>query len=77
MHALEQTGRLCRANECVAQFQSRVPIAVLWGDGDKESADMMALDASRHLWATLGAVLPSFHSSKRPRFPVAARGMRA
>jgi hypothetical protein len=26
------------------------PIASLWGDGDKASADMMSLDVSRHLW---------------------------
>jgi hypothetical protein len=26
------------------------PIAALWGDGDKASADMMSLDVSRHLW---------------------------
>jgi hypothetical protein len=52
MRALEQPGRLRRANECVAQFQSRIPIAALWGNGDKGSADMMALDASRHLWTS-------------------------
>ncbi len=27
-----------------------MPIAALWGDGAKGSADMMAIDASRHLW---------------------------
>jgi TnpA family transposase len=52
MRALEQPGRLRRASDCVAQFQSRVPISALWGDGDKGSADMMALDASRHLWTS-------------------------
>ncbi|MDR6539704.1 hypothetical protein J2739_005506 [Variovorax soli] len=46
----EGSGRLRRANERVAQFQSQIPIAALWGDGDKASADMMSLDASRHLW---------------------------
>ncbi|WP_163592707.1 Tn3 family transposase, partial [Klebsiella pneumoniae] len=50
MRALEGGGRLRRANERVAEFQSRIPIAALWGDGDKASADMMSLDASRHLW---------------------------
>ena len=50
MRALEGGGRLRRANERVAEFQSRIPIATLWGDGDKASADMMSLDASRHLW---------------------------
>jgi hypothetical protein len=34
----------------VAEFQSKIPIAALWCDGDKASADMMSLDASRHLW---------------------------
>lgn len=50
MRALEGGGRLRRANERVAEFQSRIPIAALWGDGDKASADMMSLDASRYLW---------------------------
>jgi TnpA family transposase len=50
MRALEASGRLRRANQRVADFQSRIPIAALWGDGDKASADMMSLDASRHLW---------------------------
>ena len=51
MRALEGGGRPRRANERVAEFQSRVLIAALWGDGDKASADMMSLDASsRHLW---------------------------
>ena len=49
MRALEGSGRLRRANERVAEFQSRIPIAALWGDGDKASADMMSLDVSRHL----------------------------
>ena len=50
MRALEGSGRLRRANERVAEFQSRIPIAALWGNGDKASADMMSLDVSRHLW---------------------------
>ena len=50
MRALEAGGRLRRANERVAEFQSRIPIAALWGDGDKASADMMSLDVSRNLW---------------------------
>jgi TnpA family transposase len=51
MRALESPGRLRRANERVAEFQSSIPIASLWGSGDKASADMMSLDASRHLWS--------------------------
>ena len=50
MRVLEGSGRLRRANERVAEFQSRIPIAALWGNGDKASADMMSLDVSRHLW---------------------------
>ncbi|EWS60879.1 Transposase, TnpA family [Methylibium sp. T29-B] len=50
MRAIEFSGRLRRANERVSEYQNAVPIAALWGDGSKGSADMMALDASRHLW---------------------------
>lgn len=50
MRALEASGRLRRANEPMAEYQRRIPIVALWGDGDKASADMMSLDASRHLW---------------------------
>lgn len=50
MRALEASGQLRRANERVAEYQRRIPIAALWGDGDKASAEMMSLDASRHLW---------------------------
>ncbi|WP_157270902.1 Tn3 family transposase, partial [Azohydromonas aeria] len=50
MRAIEGSGRLRRANERVAEFQSRIPLAALWGEGDKASSDMLALDASRHLW---------------------------
>ena len=50
MRALEALGRLRRDNERVVEFQRRIPLAELWGDGDKASADMMFLDASQHLW---------------------------
>jgi len=50
MRMLEAPGRLRRANERVVVFQRTIPIAALWGQGDKASADMMALDASRHLY---------------------------
>jgi len=42
---------LRRANERVAEFRRKMPIAELWGSGEKASADMMALDASRHLYS--------------------------
>ena len=50
MRAVELSGRLRRANERVSEYQNAVPIAALWGDGAKGSADMMAINASRHLW---------------------------
>ena len=50
MRSLEARGRLRKANERVVEFQRKNPIAELWGSGDKASADMMALDASRHLY---------------------------
>lgn len=49
MRAVELSGRLRRANERVSEYQNALPIAALWGDGTKGSADMMAMDVSR-LW---------------------------
>ncbi len=51
MRALETHGRLRRANQRVAVFQGRIPLAAHWGNGEKASADMMSLDVSRHLWS--------------------------
>ena len=50
MRAVEIGGRMRRANERVSEYQNALPMAAHWGDGTKGSADMMALDASRHLW---------------------------
>ena len=50
MRAVELSDRLRWANERVSEYQNALPIAALWGDGTKGSADMMAIDASRHLW---------------------------
>lgn len=50
MRSLEARDRLRKANERVVEFQRKNPIARLWGSGDQASADMMALDASRHLY---------------------------
>jgi len=50
MRSLEARDRLRRANERVVEFQRKNPIAELWGSGEKASADMMALDASQHLY---------------------------
>lgn len=49
MRMLEAPGRLRAANDSVVAFQQRFPIVKLWSDGKKASADMMALDATRHL----------------------------
>ncbi|WP_369292814.1 Tn3 family transposase [Variovorax sp. J22R115] len=49
MRGIEFSGRLRRANERVSEYQNSLPIAALWGDGAKGSADVMAMDASRHL----------------------------
>jgi len=50
MRAMEAHGRLRKANMRVVEFQRQHPIAALWGNGEKASADMMALDASKHLF---------------------------
>ena len=50
MRSLEAPGRLRRANDRVVEFQRTFPLSMLWGEGDKASADMMSLDASQHLW---------------------------
>ena len=50
MRSLEAHGRLRRANDRVVEFQRQHPITANWGSGTKASSDMMALDASRHLY---------------------------
>lgn len=50
MRSLEAHDRLRRANDRVVEFQRKHPITANWGTGKKASADMMALDASRHLY---------------------------
>lgn len=50
MRSLEAHGRLRRANQRVVEFQRRHAITTHWGTGTKASSDMMALDASRHLY---------------------------
>jgi len=49
MRAIEAHDRLRKANARVAEFQRDHPLAALWGEASKASADMMSLDASRHL----------------------------
>lgn len=43
-------SRLRSANDAVAAFMRRHRVTRLWGQGLYASADMMSLDASRHLW---------------------------
>lgn len=50
MRMLETPGRLHRANNRVVEFQRKHVITELWGTGESASADMMSLDASKHLW---------------------------
>jgi len=49
MRALEASGRLREANTRIIDYQQSMPIAMLWGQGDKASSDSMTLDTSRHL----------------------------
>lgn len=49
MRATEASGRLREANSRIIEFQQSMPIAKLWGQGDKASSDSMTLDTSRHL----------------------------
>lgn len=50
MRSLEAHGRLRRANDRVVEFQRQHAITTNRGTGTKASSDMMALDASRHLY---------------------------
>lgn len=51
LRAIEANGRLREANTRIVDFQQSMPIAKLWGHGDKASSDSMTLDTSRHLHA--------------------------
>ncbi|MFA7269579.1 MAG: Tn3 family transposase [Sterolibacterium sp.] len=50
MRILETPSRLYRASNRVVEFQRKHAITELWGTGESASADMMSLDASKHLW---------------------------
>jgi TnpA family transposase len=50
MRMIEESGHLRAANDVVAASTTSQPLAALWGDGIAASADMMSLDATRHLW---------------------------
>lgn len=51
MTRLEGDGRLRAANTAVLERFRALPITKSWGDGVGASADMMSLDATRHLWS--------------------------
>ncbi|MEQ1515900.1 MAG: Tn3 family transposase [Usitatibacteraceae bacterium] len=50
MRMIEESGHLREANDLVASATAAQPLAALWGEGIAASADMMSLDATRHLW---------------------------
>ena len=50
MRTIEENGNLREACDAVATAMLAQPLASLWGDGVAASADMMSLDATRHLW---------------------------
>src|SRR3546814_12009589 len=50
MRGIEESGRLRAACDRVAADMLDQPVAALWGSGVAASADMMSLDATRHLW---------------------------
>ena len=52
MRAIEESGHLRGACDTVASFMLRHPVTSHWGSGVSASADMMSLDATRHLWTS-------------------------
>ncbi|MGI9303612.1 MAG: Tn3 family transposase, partial [Gammaproteobacteria bacterium] len=50
IHKLEHDAVLRSANETVVDFLRDHSITELWGPGVSASADMMSLEATRHLW---------------------------
>jgi hypothetical protein len=51
MLKIEAEGRLRFANDAVLRFMRDHRVAKLWEAGLFASADMMSLDATRHLWS--------------------------
>ena len=51
MRRIEANARLPAANRLVLDHFRTLPVTGLWGGGLQASADMMSLDATRHLWA--------------------------
>ncbi len=52
MVRLIASGAMRSASDAVQKFAARCDVAKHWGDGATASADMMSLEASRHLWST-------------------------
>jgi TnpA family transposase len=52
MRSIEESGHLRGACDTVASFMLRHPVTSHWGSGVAASADMMSLDATRHLWTS-------------------------
>ena len=50
MWTIEENGHLREACDAAASAMLAQPLASFWGDGIAASADMMSLDATRHLW---------------------------
>ena len=50
MRNIEEAGGLREANNLVASAMLTIPLARHWDSGTGASADMMSLDATRHLW---------------------------
>ena len=50
MRRIEGNDRLPAANRLVLDHFRTLPVTRLWGGGVQASADMMSLDATRHLW---------------------------
>ena len=50
MRTIEENGHLRAASDVVASAMAAQPLAALWGEGIAASADMMSLDATRHIW---------------------------
>jgi TnpA family transposase len=51
MVRLESGDQLRQANGAVLRYLRAAPIVSLWGQGLHASADMMSLEATRHLWS--------------------------
>ncbi len=65
MRLLEHGERLRAASNKIVDYQQRIEIVKTWGNGSRGSADMMALDATKHL----------FHARQNPRRKTMSAGI--